>query len=205
MLRMARPLLGAGGAVAIWLLAGELAAPVISALSPAQCEARGMFTHCVLPAAEGIDIPTHLAMLAVTVVAAAFVVMFMWERVAAPFLLFQLVLFGFCLVFDVLVGKPISNASLIFSDTLNILGVVILLSFFFAIAIGIGTPLSLTVAAIASHTARLLSFAAFAWLQPHFPGASGMFLLFTMYAFGTFTLHVMSISVLAARTSHQLR
>lgn len=128
------------------------------------------------------------------------------SAVAYPFLM---LIGGLCLAalaLDMLLGNPIIHAAKVINDTLNILGAVIAASFVLLLVILRNQPYSLPAllwAVILSFAIKTLSVTAFVELRGAVFGITELLLLYIVYAFGAFTLHLMTVSSFVARLAPQ--
>ena len=121
--------------------------------------------------------------------------------VAYPFLM---LIGGLCLAalaLDLILGNPIIHAAKVINDTLNILGAVIAASFVLLLVILRNQPYSLARlgwAVLLSFAIKTLSVTAFVELRGAVFGITELLLLYIVYAFGAFTLHLMTVSSFVA-------
>ena len=119
------------------------------------------------------------------------------HTVAFPFIALISLLCGLAILFDLGAARPIINAPKIINDTINILGAVIAASFALILIIVRREPFSLSRLAwaiVISFSIKTLSATAFLELRIGVYGATELFLLYLVYAFGAFTLHLMTVS-----------
>lgn len=130
---------------------------------------------------------------------------FLWrDAVVYPFLM----LFG-CLAigavaYDLTMLRPVINGPKITNDTINILGSVIAASFFLLLVIlrrEQYSILSVARAALGSYTIKVLSVTGFIAVREGVFGATELYLLYVVYAFGAFSLHLMTVCGFIARTA----
>ena len=129
------------------------------------------------------------------------------SAVAYPFLM---LIGGLCLAalaLDTALGNPIIHAAKVINDTLNILGAVIAASFVLLLVILRNQPYSLPAllwAVILSFAIKTLSVTAFVELRGAVFGITELLLLYIVYAFGAFTLHLMTVSSFVADITPRL-
>ena len=55
-----------------------------------------------------------------------------------------------------------------------------------------------------SYISRDLAFVLFLAIQPYYPGMTALYLMFTVYSFGAFTIHIMSVAgIIGASGRHR--
>jgi peptidoglycan/LPS O-acetylase OafA/YrhL len=116
-----------------------------------------------------------------------------------PFLMSASVLGLFAVCFDCYMQSPIINEAQIINDTMNILSFVIFASFLlsFVILRHSTVPAMAVVKAISiSYVSKLVALVVFAGLKPGLTGALELFILYFIYAFGAFSVHLMTLSTL---------
>ncbi len=119
------------------------------------------------------------------------------KRSAYPFLMFSVALCGAALLWDMLVLKPIIFGPKIINDTINILRAVIAASFVLLLVLCRAEQYSLrklVTAVVSSYGLTALSVTAFVELSQSVFGVTELFLLYVIYAFGSFSLHLMTVS-----------
>lgn len=142
----------------------------------------------------------HMGELLIAALAAAAILcirLFARSMIAAPFMLLVLYLVLGCALVDAIFERPLLAADQIITDTLNVLSFVVALSLFFvAMVAPYNSALALryVVACATSFAARDLSFLIFLAIKAAFPGTLALFLLFFLYSFGCFTIHLMSVA-----------
>jgi hypothetical protein len=184
-------------AVICYLLLAQVEARVLATLFAIPCRADLVSVTCAYPTDGGHDRRAYLALAAglALICGASFA---FWRRtIAHPFLVTICALGLFAVCWDLAAGLPVIHGPKIINDTMNVLRFVILASFlltFFMIR-GPGTSLvRVTVAVVASFTVKLCALIAFASVQGLLMGATELFFLYVIYAFGAFTVHIMTVS-----------
>lgn len=147
---------------------------------------------------------SYPAMLALLVAAAA-LIRWRWRNASAyPFLMLSAALCGGALAWDMAASQPVLLAPKIINDTINILGTVIAASFALLVILcrRIHFPLGgFAVAVAASYALTLISVLAFVELSSSIFGVTELFLLYVLYAFGSFTIHLMTVCGFVSRLS----
>jgi hypothetical protein len=149
--------------------------------------------------------PSRLIVLA-TFVLSGMSAIFIWGRrtVAYPFLMLLGSLCLAALMLDFVSGRPVIHASKIINDTLNILAAVIASSFILLLVIIRKQPYSMAAllcAVVISFAIKTMSATAFLEVRGGVFGVTELFLLYIVYAFGAFTLHLMTVSGFVGRMS----
>ena len=120
-----------------------------------------------------------------------------WRNSAAyPFLKLSVILCAGAALWDIIAQQPVLFGPKIINDTINVLGAVIAASFTLLIMLCRAVPFSLFrlfQAAAISYGLTALSVAAFVELSLSVFGVTELFLLYVIYAFGSFTLHLMTV------------
>lgn len=125
-----------------------------------------------------------------------------------PFLALTLWLAALAIVIDLISGRPVINSAKIINDTNNILGAVMAASFTLTVLLIRNQAYSLLRLALAvatSFTVRAASILLFFELSRHVYGVTELFLLYVTYAFGSFTIHLMTICGFVAHTPLKAR
>jgi peptidoglycan/LPS O-acetylase OafA/YrhL len=121
------------------------------------------------------------------------------ETIAWPFVATLSVVALIGVGYDLLAARPVLQESRIVSDTMNVLGFVMLASFMLTLAIlrrGHVPLRHAATAVIVSFGAKTIAMLAFAAIRGGLGGASEMLVLFVVYAFGAFGTHLMAITSL---------
>ena len=120
------------------------------------------------------------------------------DRVAHPFIATMAGLTTLTLAFDTLYRHPIVQEARIINDTMNLLSFVLLASFVLTAVVMRGyraTVLQAVAAVAVSFCVKIFAMAGFALLRTGISsGATELLLLFVVYTFGAFSLHLMSLS-----------
>ena len=185
-------------AFSVWLFAFLTDTTGIS-----DCVSAGFSIHCEILRPDGFGWPAHLVVLLASLAALILIRTVFTSFAAVPFFALAGATLIFCSGFDLLFNLPVKNFSQLFSETFNLLSFVIFLSFSFAIAI---TPGDLRMfprflaAMLQSYVTRDLVFLFYVGIQGHYPGMTGLYLLFVVYSFGAFTIHIMSVAGVVRRS-----
>ncbi len=190
---------GAPTAIAVigWLLAGPLGAVAANLFAHADCHATIGGASCAYSSvavgpttAEGL---LGIFLLSVLLVAQRW----FHAQMAYPFVAVMATLGLFAISYDTLIGLPIVGEARIVNDTMNVLQAIILASFIltFLVLRRLELPLMRVVAAVAlSLAAKTTALVLFVSVQRAIGGAAELVLLFALYAFGAFSLHLMAIA-----------
>lgn len=181
-------------------------AALISALVPGlygySCSRQFFTISCAFPqdsVEAGSAYPALIAFLVVAVIA----MRLFWRSAAAyPFMILSAALCAGAIIWDWIAVRPVLLSPRIISDTVNILGAVIAASFTLIIVLCRREQFSLArlgVAAAASYGLTILSVTAFIELSRGLFGVTELFLLYVIYAFGSFTVHLMTVCGFVAR------
>ncbi|HEX2560227.1 hypothetical protein [Phenylobacterium sp.] len=187
------------GAVAAACYTGlpQLEALVLPRLFGLACEPTLFTLSCDYAPDGGFEHRTFAVLWASFGLALAATQIFTRRTVAYPFLITLCLLAMFALGFDTLLGRPVIHGAKIINDTMNVLSFVILASFLltFLMARNEGLSLVRVIAAVASsYSVKVLAVVAFAALHPQLMGATELYFLYVIYAFGVFTIHIMTVS-----------
>lgn len=161
------------------------------------CTANFLSVSCAFPK-DTIGPVQSYALLAALVTTVLVVFRFFGRgSILYPFLTMMGIICLGTLGFDVLFQQPVINSPKIINDTINILGAVIAASFVLLLVIlrhqPYGLP-SLVRAAAISYGVKIVSVTFFIAVSRDIYGATELFLLYIVYAFGSFSLHLMTIS-----------
>jgi hypothetical protein len=159
------------------------------------CTTSFLTTVCDYPADAAV-VGSAQSWLALFLCAAGAACWFIRKTSAYPFLALAVLLCGSALAWDFLFQNPIIHGPKIVNDTLNILGAVIAASFVMIALLVRDQPYSLarfTVAVALSFGVKTLSSVAYVSLSQTLFGVTELFLLYVVYSFGSFTIHLMTI------------
>jgi hypothetical protein len=162
-----------------------------------ECGQEFLSSHCDFANDGLVALPSYMALAAFLATVLGFTWLFARHTVAFPFIALIALLCGSAILFDLAVARPVIHAPKIINDTVNILGAVIAASFALILIIVRKEPFSLqrlAWAVVVSFTIKTLSATAFLELRIGVYGATELFLLYLVYAFGAFTLHLMTVS-----------
>ncbi|WP_265562224.1 hypothetical protein [Sphingomicrobium arenosum] len=199
-----RLLLGLLIVFAGWVLSNHATAVLFPLVHGQSCAVEFLGTRCDL-APDRVQPPNRHALLGLLVLGTMIGLrLFARTRVVYPFAMIFGTLCLFTIGYDALARQPIINSVKIVNDTINILGAVIAASFALLLVIlrRHGWPLGALVrAVVASYAIKVASVAMFLSVMGAVHGATELFLLYIFYAFGAFSLHLMTISDFIARTA----
>lgn len=196
--------LGLGILLAIYLGSNELARWLIEWRFDVRCAVRFLSLGCAYPADSGYSAVTYAILAAVMVAMVAVTSVFLRENVVTPF--FQLMgAIGIGVIcYDMLFHRPVLTSTKIINDTENILSFVIFASFTLTLIIlrNGRVPLhGIALAGLASYSIKVVMMFIFLSMSARVMGATELYMLYVAYAFGTFTIHIMTISALVARAA----
>lgn len=104
-----------------------------------------------------------------------------------------------CILFDLFAEMPVKNFGPLYSAMFNSINAVIALSFLFFLTLvppSLKAFLWFPLAAIVSYGQAVIGFSLYFWLQEGFLGATSIYIGFLIYAFGVFSIHIMSVVAL---------
>jgi hypothetical protein len=187
-----------GMAAAAYAASAPLLAWALS-LRGASCTYSMMQTHCTLGAPASYD-PVVYGSLALSVVAMLAIARLRahdrpWYPLIATFSLLVLAV----IAYDTLAGRDVVDGEKLANDTFNTLRFAMLASFLllFRLMRGMSAGLLGTAGAVAaSYAAVIVAALAFHDLADDLIGATKLFVLFVVYAFGGFGIHIMTICTL---------
>lgn len=160
------------------------------------CVQSFLSVRCALPQDVAAITPAY-ALLGLFLLGFALLLRGPWKHSAPyPFLMLSLVLCALALLWDLVSVRPILSGAKIVNDTINVLGAVIAASFTLLIIICRRQAFSLgrlALATVTSYGLTIVSIAAFIALSSSIFGVTELFLLYVIYAFGSFTLHLMTV------------
>lgn len=175
---------------------------LIGQLYQIPCQQHFLAGQCAFHADQATLSPTYGA---IAVLVAVMMVMLLarWRTsMAFPFLMLMGTLCLLAVAVDVTSNRSIINAPKVINDTINILGAVIAGSFVLLLLILRQQAYSLVALARAvflSFAIKTLSVTAFIELSGSVFGVTELLLLYLVYAFGGFTLHLMTVSTFVSR------
>jgi hypothetical protein len=160
---------------------------------------------CDIERTQDIQWLPYLVLLAAAVAALAVTLMFLYRLSVAPFFLFMIATLVFCVSFDLIFQLPVRNFSRLFSSTYNLTTVVVVFfSFLFVMAIArfeMRLGWRFFGAMMQSYLMRDIAFVFYAAVQGLYAGMTSLYLMFVAFAFGAFTIHIMSIAGVLRRSS----
>lgn len=184
-------------ALAFLTLSIELFVFLAHVLDVATCSSTLLTLSCEVPKPVDFGLPAHFTVLFLSLAVAALFLTRLRGFSTAVFFLLSAGTLGFCGVFDLVMQLPVKNFSQLFTQSFNLLSFVIFLSFVFGIVIvspDIRLVRRFAGAMLQSYLTRDLAFLLYLAVQPWYPGMTALYLLFTVYSFGAFTIHIMSLA-----------
>lgn len=201
MIKSIRPLLHAVVAVAAYAASAPLIVVAMSQLGR-PCVYNQMQTYCRYGDAYEYEALPYF--LTASVLAAIMLIARIWFRPRPWYPL--IIVFGsvalFAMAYDTILQRPVIQGDKIINDTFNTLRAAIMASFLlvFLVARRMTFSFAGVVRAVAfSFIAAGAVSALFQQISPHVIGATRLYLLFLLYAFGGFGLHMMTVSSLFAK------
>lgn len=189
---------------ALYAASNFVMAALVPALYGFDCSVHFLSTQCAFEADSVRPFWSYAILGALIVSAMIGLRIFGRDAVTYPFLmLFGGLALG-AIAFDLALGKPVINGPKITNDTINILGSVIAASFLLLLVILRRETYSLASvarAATASYAIKVASVSFFIAVCEGVFGATELFLLYIVYAFGAFSLHLMTVCGFVARTA----
>jgi len=189
---------------ALYAVSNFVMAALVPALYGIDCSVHFLSTQCTFEADSVRPFWSYAILGALVVSAMLGLRIFGRDTVTYPFLmLFGGLALG-AIAFDLALGKPVINGPKITNDTINILGSVIAASFLLLLVILRRETYSLASvarAATASYAIKVASVSFFIAVCEGVFGATELFLLYIVYAFGAFSLHLMTVCGFVARTA----
>lgn len=180
-------------AYAIWAFATS---SLIEAFYGYRCQGNYLTIQCEMPADTVEAAVNYIPLLILFVVVASLMGWRSPNAVALPFIILTALLCIAVMTWDLIARQPVIHSSKIVNDTINILGAVIAASFALLIVLCRGIAFSLSRLALAAGLSYVLTVASvmsFVELSGIVYGATELFLLYVTYAFGSFTLHLMTV------------
>jgi hypothetical protein len=178
-----------------YLVSAEATRLLIETLHHVPCETRFLTTVCAYPADSAAS-TRGLLWTAAFLCLAGLASPFMRRSSAYPFLALTIILCSSAVLWDCIFLRPIIHGPKIINDTLNILGAVIAASFVLVLALVRDRLYSLrrlAIAVAASFGVKTLSSLAYVALSSTLFGVTELFLLYVIYSFGSFTVHLMTL------------
>jgi peptidoglycan/LPS O-acetylase OafA/YrhL len=183
-------------AIIVYALSNPVGALAMQSFAGISCSANLLAAQCDFPRQ-----PTGFGMFygVLAIVAAAVLIIGrarLRAMLAYPFIMTMATLTVGALLYDVVVARPIIEEGRIINDTMNVLGAAELASFILTFAIIARGRLALRHAAIAiliSFAAKIVAMVGFAYFREAIMGATEMLMLFIVYTFGAFTVHLMAL------------
>jgi len=177
---------------------------MIEVLKLGNCVSSYAILSCDLVREPVFQLPPYIILLVAALAALAVTSVFLLRFSTAPFFLFMIATLLFCLGFDMVFQLPVRNFSRLFSSTFNLTTVVMFFSFLFMMVI---TRFEITLgwrffgAMMQSYLMRDVAFLFYAAVQGSYAGMTALYLMFVAFAFGAFTIHIMSIAGIWRRSA----
>lgn len=189
-----------------YVLSTAATVALISQVYGLSCRQVFLTSSCAFGSDQLVGSDTYLA-LALAIMALLILAHWRWrETVAYPFLMLIGLLCLAAIAIDTVAGRPVIHAPKVINDTINILGAVIASSFILLLVIirkhDYSLP-SLLIAVAISFAIKTISVSAFVALRGAFFGVTELLLLYIVYAFGSFTLHLMTVSTFVTSLTFQ--
>jgi hypothetical protein len=169
-----------------------------------RCVASYATFSCDLRRAPDFQWWPYLILLAAAVAALAVTLLLLFRFSTAPFFLFMIATLMFCVGFDMIFQLPVRNFSRLFSSTYNLTTVVVFFSFLFMMVIvrfEMRLGWRFFGAMIQSYVTRDVAFLFYASVQGLYAGMTALYLMFVAFAFGAFSIHIMSIAGILRRSA----
>jgi hypothetical protein len=182
----------------------ELFVYSVGLLKLGQCASSYGTLSCDIYRTQDIHWLPYLVLLTAAVTALIATLMFFSRQSAMPFFLFMIVILMFCTCFDLTFQLPVRNFSRLFGSTYNLTTVVVFFSFLFMMVIvRFDTHLGWRFfgAMMQSYLMRDVAFVFYAAVQGLYAGMTSLYLMFVAFAFGAFTIHIMSIAGILRRSA----
>jgi hypothetical protein len=190
-------LIAAGGYALSARLAAEGAMPLLGV----ECRAGLVRVTCLLPADGAPDWRVYAIAAAAVVGLWCVGALFVKDWVLYPFI----VLFGtlsLCaMAYDLALLNGLVSGEKLINDTFNVLRLLVLGSFTLTFVMARRTalnPFSVVAAVASSYAATLAAMFGFLLIHARLFGAFELFVLYVVYAFGGFTVHLMTLSLLVS-------
>ena len=163
-------------------------------MSAVRCTADFATLSCIYPSETGAPVISYAILAFALLVVVATTVRWLRASLAYPFILTISVLLASALTYDVVTRNPILEETRIVNDTMNVLGAAILASLVLTFLVIRRNDLPLrhvVFMIVASFAAKISAMVTFAIVRTSVAGATELLLLFLVYAFGAFALHLM--------------
>ncbi|MCP1335547.1 hypothetical protein [Futiania mangrovi] len=191
--------------IALLLAAHQAMAPrLLSLAGAAACVREGLSVACAFPDKAPAQ-EVSLALLAGALTAFALAGRVLPSGIVTPFVLLLSFLLAMCAGIDALAETPARNLAGVFSHTLNVVTLAVAGSLA-GLAFLFRPPLHrMALVAIPSFFLSSGLLSSFLLVRDLMPGAAGLLLLFLLYAFGGFVLHLMLAAGLLAGAAEASR
>lgn len=197
-----------GFVLAIYAAWAALMSALVPAIYDYPCSQQFFTVTCAFPQDSVEANSAYPALVAFLLIAVIALRLFWRSATAYPFLILSVALCTGAIAWDWVAVRPVQFSPKIINDTVNILGAVVAASFTLIIVLSRREAFSvgwLTIAALTSYGLTILSVSAFIELSRGVFGVTELFLLYVIYAFGSFTLHLMTVCSFVARIPQAVR
>lgn len=184
-------------ACAAYIVSAPLTAQGYQLSGHLTCHASQFQVFCRYPQDSSFDVATYLCIGSLAAIAMAITAAFHKSSPYYPLVMFFGNVALFAILYDVLAHEPVQSSSKLTNDTFNTLRFAITASFalVFYIARHARIPAWSAVLAIGlSYVAVYLIGLLFFYISAKIMGATEIYLLFMLYAFGGFSIHIMTIA-----------
>jgi hypothetical protein len=184
-----------------------LYAIAVETLGLGSCASSYVTLSCDLVREPTFQLSPHVVLLGAALTVLAVTSIFLVRLSIAPFLFLMIAALLLCLSFDTIFQLHVKNFSRLFSSTFNLTTLVMFFSFLFMMVImrfEIRLGRRFIGAMLQSYFTRDVAFLFYAAVQGAYIGMTALYLLFIAFAFGAFTIHIMSIAGIC-RHSARLR
>jgi len=193
-------------AIAAYYVANIVTVPAMALLAGQTCANTGWFVHCRLPADTDASLIANLGLAGIAL--AVLAGLRLWGRKSSvyPFGMLVSGVTLFVTVLDSVLHRGILNHDRLVNDTMNALSIVILGSFIVITSIASARALPLlrlTAAVIFSFGAKVAGMVVFGLLQVSFRGPVELWLLYGIFMWMVFGLHLMAVSVALAEIDNR--
>jgi hypothetical protein len=188
----------------VLLLSNALFVFLPDRLGLSSCDPSVLVVKCEVERSQTFEWLPHLILFLTAAIAFVASLTVVRRFPIALFFLFMTAVLVFSAGFDLIFQLPVKNFSRLLSSTFNLTSFVLFCSFAFVIAITPPNPRlkwRFYFAIIQSYAARDLAFVFYLAVQSSYVGMTSMYLLFVIFSFGMFTIHIMSVSGILQRSA----
>lgn len=179
-----------------YILSTAFTTSVIPFVFGYDCTQTFLSVKCDLPA-DQVRNGLSEAVMALYLAGIAAVMLFKRQSTMYPFIMMTVVMAGLAMTWDAFIGNAILNSPKITNDTINILAAVIAASFVLILLIlrkQTFSLIKLAQAILLSYLVKTVASIALVMVGLSFYGATELFFVYVFYAFGAFTVHLMTVS-----------